>query len=480
MRGGRRSRRDPKSGPAGAAPAADSQPGSAAPQASADEAEAEGTAATSAGDAADLTPELADDAEPGLTGEETDEQLSLDGLDEPAEVLVHISTEALEGEGELIETVPPEPATQPGVVSVIDDPVVQIRLARVHLRTGSLAMARAELETLAGRGQLDRGALLDLAEVRWRTGDLHGAGEAAVSYLDEGGDDVLGFVIAAEAAALSNRLDEARRHAEKALERRTAELDPIFAGMPRKAILSLPGWNAEVRLEPPVEPPVAVAPAADLPLAAEVPVAAEVAAAAVEPAAPSGPGAPTGAPALESIAAGPETVAPGPEGTMPAPESSAPATGSVEPDVRSVEAAQAATEIEYGRVALDSGDPMMAALRFGVAIRIAPASARAVLDAVGDRQDLPLQLVRGDALRLLGLDRDAGQAYLSVANALGGPQPVPTESSAEPELPPAEPAPTEPSKAPEPPTSIAEPAAPEPGPVVPEPEPPEARPIRWD
>ena len=48
---------------------------------------------------------------------------------------------------------------------------------------GSLALARAELESLAGRGMLDEPALLDLAEVRWRTGDLAGAGEAANALL---------------------------------------------------------------------------------------------------------------------------------------------------------------------------------------------------------------------------------------------------------------------------------------------------------
>ena len=56
----------------------------------------------------------------------------------------------------------------------------------LHLRMGSLALARAELESLAGRGMLDEPALLDLAEVRWRTGDLAGAGEAANALLSAG------------------------------------------------------------------------------------------------------------------------------------------------------------------------------------------------------------------------------------------------------------------------------------------------------
>ena len=46
--------------------------------------------------------------------------------------------------------------------------------------------ARAELESLAGHGMLDDEALLDLAEVRWRTGDLAGAGEAANVLIEQG------------------------------------------------------------------------------------------------------------------------------------------------------------------------------------------------------------------------------------------------------------------------------------------------------
>ena len=55
----------------------------------------------------------------------------------------------------------------------------ELVLAHTHLRLGSLALARAELETLAGARRLDTPGLVDLAEARWRTGDLTGAGEAA-------------------------------------------------------------------------------------------------------------------------------------------------------------------------------------------------------------------------------------------------------------------------------------------------------------
>ena len=168
-----------------------------------------------------------------------------------------------------------------------------------------------------------------------------------------------------------------------------------------------------------------------------------------------------------------------------------------------------------GRSYLDAGDALMAALHFGVALRLTPASAGAVLEAIGERQDLPLQLVRGDALRLLGLEGDAGKAYLSVASALGAPKPVaPAPSDPEPQ---AESAPLEPPASPEPeaarspepdaasseseplPPAPPEPAAesseaeppaaavpPEPAAAPSEPEPPaapaveEAPPIRWD
>ena len=59
----------------------------------------------------------------------------------------------------------------------------------MHLRLGSLALARAELEALASHGILDDDGLLDLAEARWRTGDLPAAGEAALALVDRGRDD---------------------------------------------------------------------------------------------------------------------------------------------------------------------------------------------------------------------------------------------------------------------------------------------------
>jgi hypothetical protein len=80
-----------------------------------------------------------------------------------------------EGGGGLFDERPPaDTAREP---SDAEGRPVPLRLAGLHLRMGSLALARAELESLAGRGMLDEAALLDLAEVRWRTGDPADAGE---------------------------------------------------------------------------------------------------------------------------------------------------------------------------------------------------------------------------------------------------------------------------------------------------------------
>ena len=120
-------------------------------------------------------------------------------------------------------------------------------LARAHLRLGSLGLARAELETMAGRDRLDDEGIRDLAEARWRTGDVTGAGEAAAAYLEVVPDDIVALVIAAEAQADLGRPAEARRLAGRAMDRANGSLDPVFAGMKRSAV-----W--------PVEPGTSVGP----------------------------------------------------------------------------------------------------------------------------------------------------------------------------------------------------------------------------
>ena len=506
---------------------------------------------------------------PTLTPQAADEpaglQLALDSfdpLDEPAEVLIRVSTEALEGDSDLVDdggnggenddeienlTGHERVAVEAGIVEAVedgirtaelsapplpyepaepvplDDPVLQMRLARIHLKTGSLTIARAELEALAARNQLDTPAHLDLAEARWRTGDLDGAGEAAGAYMDGGGDEALGFVIAAEASAMANRHAEARRHTEQALERHLSELDPMFAGIPRRAVWALPAWSAATsdalavpsvrapaeqvqsdvaQVEPQAVVPVAIEPEAEdvelvappaepefesfesadapaEPLEPE-PEPVELAAEPLEPEAEPEPVElaaepvelePEAEPEPVELAAEPVELEPEVEPVVP-PIEPEPEPEMVEPDAMVVQAeaeppaeepaveaapndVQATAEVASGRSYLEAGDPMMAALHFGVAIRMAPASATSVLDAIGDRQELPLQLVRGDALRLLGMEGDAGKAYQSVANALGAPKPVPPEP----------PAPASDEPEPEPPAESAESAFAEPPPI---------------
>ncbi len=212
-----------------------------------------------------------------------------------------------------------------------------LRIAGLHLRTGQHALARAELESLAGRGRLDEEALLDLAEVRWRTGDLPGAGDAANALLVRGAESPLALVIAAEAIAAAGRPGEARRLSTRALEVADGPLDALFAGMPRSVV-----W----------------------PAASSTAVA--------EPR-PRGRGS--------------ATVADG-----------APST--------------AAEAFAGGRAALARGDASRAALLLSVAIRLEPAFAADVARAVAGRDDQPLlALVRGDALRLLGREREALDAF---------------------------------------------------------------------
>jgi hypothetical protein len=85
-----------------------------------------------------------------------------------------------------------------------------------------------------------------------------------------------------------------------------------------------------------------------------------------------------------------------------------PAAGSV-PGPASPAAAEA---LAGGLAALGSGDIVHAALRLGVALRLEPDFADAVIDAVGERATDPqLALVAGDAYRLLGREGDALAAF---------------------------------------------------------------------
>jgi hypothetical protein len=140
-----------------------------------------------------------------------------------------------------------------------------LRLARLHVRGGAYALARAELEALAGSDDLDRDGILDLAEVRWRTGDLAGASVAAAAWLEDGADvgaqGALAHVIGAEAAAARGAHEVAAAHVEAAAPGLgdRATLDAILAGIAARADWP---WEPAAPPAPPAvvpEPPLAAA-----------------------------------------------------------------------------------------------------------------------------------------------------------------------------------------------------------------------------
>jgi hypothetical protein len=272
-----------------------------------------------------------------------------------------------------VQAAAPRPLARPRP----SDPVTDRRLARVHLRMGLLGLARAELEALAGGDELDDEGLVALAEARWRTGDLSGAGEAAQAHLaahPDGGDDLVAIVIAAEATAALGRPGEARRLAARAMERADASLDRIFGGMPRSQV-----W--------PADPSEAGQHAGTLFPEARVVRAAPVAAPAyaddIEPSAA------TDEPGLWDHADG----AP----ALPEP----------------------ADALDAAEEALDEGDLVTAAVYLALVLRVGPALAPAVLDAAGRATEPSpeLDIVRGDAFRLVGHEADAQRAFASAAAA---------------------------------------------------------------
>ena len=324
-------------------------------------------------------------------------------------------------------------------------------LARLHLRLGSLALARAELETLAGQDALDEDGLVDLAEARWRTGDIAGAGEAAVAALNEEEGPLLALVVAAEAAAARGRPTEARRLADKAMEAAAGTIDTIFAGMPRAGV-----WPPDAAAPPPspttmFDPPRRLSaavhrhPRLDASSAADAEAAAAAAAASdIDDESGARLDGAADAPTvslwettdghedagalLDEAAEGhtePDVDAEG--GTdaqpdtdaQPATETQAESTVDAPPELPAGD-----LELDLGRAALEAGDADEAAVRLGIALRVAPALAPAVLDVVAGRTERSLVLVRGDAYRLVGHEIDAQRAYAEAARGVASPPPA--------------------------------------------------------
>ena len=269
-----------------------------------------------------------------------------------------------------------------------------LTLARLHLRLGSLALARSELETLAGRGGLDDEALVDLAEARWRTGDGVLAGEAATSALDRGHDTPLAVMIAAEAAFALGRPGEARRLATRAMSAAGGTLDALFAGMPRSSV-----WPAD-----PADP----APSATTLFGEDRADAPAGAAGATGVAGVGEEGAADGSAAQDATVVAAvldDAAAPGlwdaEEATPEVPAPSDPAT-----------------LMEQGMAALGAGDEDRAAALLGLAIRMGPHLAPVILDATIDATDANLLLVRGDAFRSTGHESDAVATFAAAARTL--------------------------------------------------------------
>ena len=281
-------------------------------------------------------------------------------------------------------TIAEEPVNQDS-----DERAADLVLARLHLRLGSLGLARAELESMAGRNSLDDQGIRDLAEVRWRTGDLAGAGDAAAAYLEGEPDDVLALVIAAEMQSHLGRPGEARRLAGRALAASEGLLDTIFAGMPRSSV-----WPVDTG--GPLEPAGTLF--ADL---GALPPDWSVDASEAEGVAASADSQlePGDALAL-TIQAGPglwdadhETVAP----ALPDP----------------------AELLARARAALEAERPGQAAAGLALAMRAAPSLAPAVLDLIAGRSEPVLALVRGDAHRIVGHEAEALRDYAAAVAAIG-------------------------------------------------------------
>jgi len=237
---------------------------------------------------------------------------------------------------------------------------IDLVVARLHLKLGSLQLARAELEEMAGHDTLDDEGLVDLAEARWRTGDLTGAGDAATVALAGGNEAVVALIISAEATAAAGRPAEARRLASRALELADLSVSDVFAGMPRASI-----WPIE-------------------------------------------PGAPTVAEPLfgaeASVAAGAGNAGAHPAGLWD--------------DAGGVDLPDPQVALAAGRTALGDGHMGAGALHLALALRLAPALAPAVLDALAPYDAPELALVKGDAYRLVGHERDARLAFAEAAASI--------------------------------------------------------------
>ena len=275
------------------------------------------------------------------------------------------------------------------------------RLARIHLRGGLLALARAMLEGMAGAGTLDRDAMADLAEVRWRSGDLEGAADAARAHQASGGDEPLAALIIAEDLARAGQPDDAQALARSVRDRVGGAVDVLFALEPRSPIWppADEGWMATGAAEP-----------GHWGLLVG--------------------GSETAAPTPQTWQLAP-VVQPLPTPAVPAPTGrggTGQPGGAASTGAALMSGRLAGEELETVDRALAAGDTAGAAQRLAVLLRLDPALAPIILSAA-DRAasavapgsgDLPaIDLVRGDAYRILGHETEAAAAYQQAHQALG-------------------------------------------------------------
>jgi hypothetical protein len=270
-----------------------------------------------------------------------------------------------------------------------DERAADLVLARIHLRLGSIGLARAELEAMAGRNSLDIDGIRDLAEARWRTGDLAGAGDAASAYLHERPDDPLALLITAEMQAHLGRPGEARRIAGRVVDRSAGPVDRMFAGMPRSSI-----W--------PVEPGSRVEPAGTL--FEDVPTGPAWLGGGIPDLSAEGA---MGDDALAAARASAADHRPEGPGLWEHSATAAP----ILPDPAEL--------LARGRAALDAARPGQAAAALALAIRAEPSLAPPVLDLLAGRQEPVLALVRGDAHRIVGHEAEALRDYVAAVEAIG-------------------------------------------------------------
>ena len=259
----------------------------------------------------------------------------------------------------------------PAVVSIAPE-----QLARVHLRVGSLLLARAELEALAAAGSIGPAGLVDLAEARWRCGNLEDAGAAAAEHRSAGGVEPLALVILAESAAAAGRPDEAEQHIAALGPLTEPRLSEMFAGMPRRADWTTVGAPKSVD--------ELVAPASSRSRRSRTAAARQ-----------------TGAESQRTA------------GEAASKIRTPPAQTSAFPDAESL--------LLEARADMRSSEPERMGLAFdrlALALRWHPTVASDVVELVARRQEPAALLVRGDALRSLGRMLEAEAAYAAAAAAL--------------------------------------------------------------